>query len=194
MKKLVPLGLACIATATLFGGTQGIAQTTAEVAPSAQPMSGNVTRAAVEERAASMFARLDANSDGVLTAADRQAQARKHFDAADTNSDGMLSFAEVTAAQESRREMRKDRREQRAEARPDRGMRGSLRGRMLERADADQDGTISQAKFTGHALARFDRADADSDGTISADERRHGRFEGRGTPRGEGRSGRWQRG
>lgn len=191
MKKLVPLSLACIATTTLFAGTTALAQNAAAPASERAPRP-ELTRAAVEERASSMFARLDANADGVLNEADREAQARKRFDATDTDGDGVLSFAEVTAAQEGRRGMREERREQRAEARPERpnrgmmargGPRGSMAGpmggRMLERADTDKDGTISKAEFTGHALARFDRADTDGDGTISADERRSGRGEGR---------------
>jgi hypothetical protein len=43
---------------------------------------------------------------------------------------------------------------------------------MARMADADKDGTVTQAEFTTAALARFDRADANGDGTISGEERR----------------------
>ena len=43
---------------------------------------------------------------------------------------------------------------------------------MVRGADADNDGSVTQAEFTTAALARFDRTDANSDGTVSRDERR----------------------
>ena len=66
------------------------------------------------------------------------------------------------------------------------GMRGHG-GRMMDRADSNADAAVSQAEFTAAALARFDRADADDNGTISGDEMREGRGDGRG------RGGRWSR-
>ena len=42
---------------------------------------------------------------------------------------------------------------------------------MARDADADSDGSITQAEFASAALARFDRVDANKDGTISAEER-----------------------
>jgi len=176
MPKFLPLSLALLASTTLVAGTAALAQPT--------PEPRVMTRADAETHAAAAFARLDVNQDGNLTAADRADALRPHFDAADTDGNGQLSFAEAGAMNEMRREKRheqraersEERRENRAEHRP-RGMAMGRMGRqmggqMLESADADGNGEISQAEFTSVALSRFDRADTDSDGTISRDERR----------------------
>jgi len=186
MIRPIPLALALMATTTLFVGSQVVAQT----APAGER--AELTRADAEARALERFERLDANKDGALSEADREAQARLRFDATDTDGNGELSFAEVTAAREARHENRAERMAERGERRAGmRGMRGKrggerggLRGRMLERADADSNGSVSQAEFTSAALARFDRLDANNDGTITADERRSHRGE-RGQRRGQ---------
>lgn len=201
MFKLIPMAMATVATASIMMGTHALAQTS--------PERVELTRADAEKRAGEAFSRLDVNKDGQLNQADRDAQARLRFDATDTDGNGQLSFAEVTAEREKRRELgderraaRSERSEQRAEARSERGMRSfagrrgmrggmdrGMGGRMMERADTDNNGTITQAEFTSAALARFDSADANSDGTISADERR-----GQRGDRGDRRSNRGQRG
>ena len=134
-----------------------------------------MTRAAVEERTAARFQRMDTNADGVLDQADREAARRQAFDRVDTDRDGTLSFAEYEA-----------RRDTRAKSRASRGLDRRDRAGLTRGADADSDGTVTQAEFTSAALARFDRADADSNGTISAEERRdarhHGRHERRARP------------
>jgi Ca2+-binding EF-hand superfamily protein len=178
MNRFLPLSLAALASATLLTGTAVLAQPSPDT---------SLTRSDAEARAAQAFARLDANSDGALTPADRETFAREHFDAADTDNNGQLSFAEASAMHQQHREMRGDRREERG-ARMERmgmeRMRGPMGGQMIEGADADNNGTVSQAEFAAHALARFDRADADSNGTISADERRAMRGQMQGERRG----------
>jgi EF hand len=132
------------------------------------------------------------NSDGQLSQADRDAHARTRFDAADTDSNGQLSFAEASAMHEQRREMRSERREERGGARMERmGFGpmhgpGPMRGARLEAADTDDNGTVSQAEFTAHALTRFDAADADNNGTVTRDEMRDMRESHRGEGRGRG--------
>ena len=147
----------------------------------------DITRADAETRAARHFERMDANGDGVLNDADREARARARFDRADANGDGMLTFAETQTMRENRQEMREERRAERGERSGMRGhrmgRRGGMRGMMAERADADNDGTITQAEFTSAALTRFESADADSDGVVTADERRAQRREHRGQHR-----------
>lgn len=158
MRKSMTLLLA--ATAALTAG-----------AAYAQPEArGATTRAEVEQRTVERFGRMDANRDGVLNEADRDAARRQAFDSIDADKDGSISFAEFDA-----------RRDGRPEARAERGGRGPGRGDgrggpgMARAADADNDGTVTQAEFTTAALARFDRADANNDGTISRDERRGAR-------------------
>lgn len=151
-----PITLSFAAAGLLAGG-----------AALAQPAAGapDLTRAAAQERAASAFAKLDANADGRLDAADREARMRARFDATDTDGDGQLSFAEVAAARGERQDRRAG-----PSPRKMRGMRGAER--PMARADTDRDGAISQAEFTAAALARFERADADGDGTVTRAERR----------------------
>jgi hypothetical protein len=203
MRKIVTLS---IAAAALIGAS-GVAYAQADAAPAREPL----TRAQVEQRSAKAFGRLDANKDGVLNRADRQAardvrqqqrfarldanddgelnqadrEARRKqaFDRVDADHSGGISYDEFAALRDQRIERRGERRgpeaarfERRRPGGPD-GLRGAAgRGRLggagiARRADADRDGSITQAEFAGAALARFDRVDANKDGTISADER-----------------------
>ncbi len=183
MKKSLMIALA--ATGLTLGG--------AAIAQDQMRGGGDMTRADVETRTAERFARMDVNGDGLLNPADREARALERFNAADTNNDGALTFEESQAAREAHRETRQARRaergEQAGERRGRRGNRmgrrggrmgGGERGQMMQQADADGDGSISQAEFTTSALARFDAADANSDGTLTAEERRAQRGERRG--------------
>ena len=47
---------------------------------------------------------------------------------------------------------------------------GRFRGGITRMADADKDGTVTNAEFQAAALTRFDRLDANKDGTVTADE------------------------
>ena len=160
MTKTITLALAA---ATLAIGGAAVAQDRAERPDRAADM----TRAQAEARAATAFARMDANSDGTVNAADREARARARFAAMDTSGDGLLSFEEMQAhhaeAREDRGERQGDRRMRRGHRGGDRGMMG---GRMGENA------SMTAAQFTAAALARFDAADANNDGTLTAAERR----------------------
>jgi hypothetical protein len=138
-------------------------------APGARPMRmmADTTRAQAEQTATTMFARLDANGDGKLDAADRAAQQQARFDRLDTDGNGQLSPAEFTA-----RPARPDRAErgqpgQRAGRHGDRGAGMRMRGMPAE-------GT-TQAQFVATALEMFDRADADRNGTVTREERRAAR-------------------
>ena len=182
MRKIITLSLAGLAAFGVAGAAY--AQADNAGAPARAPL----TRAQVQERTAERFGRMDANDDGVLNQADREARQKAMFDRIDADHNGAISFAEFSAQRENRAEARGERREQRADRRGPggpgpRGMRGGPEGPRA--ADADKDGTVTQAEFTGAALARFDRADANKDGTITREERRGMRGEGR---RGPGRA------
>jgi Ca2+-binding EF-hand superfamily protein len=145
------------------------------------------TRGAVVELTDAMFARMDANGDGVLSEADKAAHMAQRFAEMDSNGDGMLSQTEFIAAHEARAEERAERKEARGERRGGErmGMRGMRGGRggpdgMIKQADSNGDGQVTKAEMQTAALARFDKADADGDGTISAEERKAVRAEGRG--------------
>lgn len=187
MTKTFTLSLA--AGALLLAGT-AIAQTPAArstATPAATPApAAEMTRDAAQQRAAQMFTRLDANADGQLDTADRQARvettATARFDRIDANSDGAISREEFAAVDALRGNGRGEGRG--GEGRMGRG------GAMIGAADADSNGTVTQAEFNTAALARFDAADANDDGTVSRAERRAARPDGMGRGgRGDGRRG-----
>ena len=103
--------------------------------------------AAMQARAAARFALTDTNGDGALsveeliTRADTARQDRaagraaEQIERADTNGDGLLQADELAA-------QRADRIEGRVEGRGDRGP-----DRMFERADADDNGSLSAEEF-----------------------------------------------
>lgn len=175
MKKMSLL----LATGALLAGGAAIAQPFGE-----RGERGPATRDAVIERTDAMFAKMDANGDGVLNDADREAKLAERFAKMDTDGDGVLSQAEFTAAHEAMRDKRAERREARAERRANTmggermGRRGGRHhgpggpGGMIKAADTNQDGQVTKAEFQTAALARFDKADADGDGTVTREERR----------------------
>lgn len=182
MRNTLKLSLAAVAALA----ASGAAYAQAERAPAERP---ELTRAQVEARTAGAFARMDLNSDGVLNQTDREAREKAAFDRIDANHDGALSFAEFSAMRDERQAARGDSGEQRADRRVPGGPGLMMGGRgpgMARGADADRDGSVTRAEFTGAALARFDRADADRDGKISGDERRGMRRFGPGFERGPG--------
>lgn len=159
-----PLAL-CLALALLASGSAAFSQ------GQERPMRGGaMTQEQAMERAMRAFARLDANSDGMLDPADRAEHRRAMFARLDADGNGGISLAEFEAAGESRvpRE------------RPVGRMVKQRIARMAARADADADGSVSEAEFRAAALARFAAADADGDGTLTREERRAQRGERRG--------------
>jgi len=199
MPKIVTLS---IAAAALIGAS-GIAYAQAENAPAREPLTrtqveqrsaeafgrldankdGVLNQADRESqreaRQQQRFARLDANDDGQLNDADREARRKEAFDRADADHSGGISYEEFAALRDQRGERRGPegaRFERRRPGGPD-GERGPGRmgGGMIRGADANNDGTVTQAEFADAALARFDRVDVNNDGTISAEERPQGR-------------------
>jgi Ca2+-binding EF-hand superfamily protein len=165
----------------------GLSLTVATLAGAAyaeQGMKGDgvTTRAEAQERAQEMFARMDANKDGKLDQADRAARRAAMFDRIDTDHNGQISRAEFDAMGSGGRGGPDGMRGHDAEGGP--GMhrwgghgRGGHRGGMMmgRMADANKDGTITQAEFVSAAMQRFDRADANHDGTVTREERQAAR-------------------
>ena len=155
-----------------------------------------VTRAEAQAQATQMFAKLDANKDGKIDAADRAAQhaerQAKRFTAIDADGNGSISKAEWDKHGADRAAKRAERGDKRADAgargegKRD-GMRGpgkrgghhGMRGGMMGKADTNGDKAISQAEFQAAALARFDAADANKDGRVTPEERKAQRGEWR---------------
>lgn len=141
------------------------------------------TRAEAQAKAAEMFARMDANKDGKLDAADRAAKRTemqaKMFERLDADKDGNISKAEWDQHGADRAANRAERGEPRADAgegkrgmRGHHGKRGGHHDMMMGKADTDGDKAISQAEFQTAALARFDAADANKDGQVTPEERK----------------------
>lgn len=164
---------------------------------------GVLTRAEAQASAEQMFARMDANKDGKVDAADRAARRTemqaKRFAALDANKDGSISKAEWDQHSADRAAKRAERGEKRAAAGEARGgkrgdgMRGhhgkrgghhggrhGAMGGGWMKADTNGDKAITQAEFTASALARFDRMDANKDGQVTAEERQAARQAMRG--------------
>ncbi|WP_284124124.1 EF-hand domain-containing protein [Parerythrobacter aestuarii] len=168
-----------LATGALLAGGAAIAQPFGERAER-----GPATRDTVIERTDAMFAKMDANGDGVLSEADREAKMAERFAQMDTDGDGVLSRTEFAAAHEAMRDKRAERREARAERRANNpggermGRHGGRHhgqggpGGMIRAADANGDGQVTKAELQTAALARFDKADTDGDGTVTREERR----------------------
>jgi len=124
------------------------------------------------------MARMDSNSDGILTRDEAIAPALARFDRADANSDGQIDEAERTAMREQRQARRTERR---AERQANRAERRANR----PNPDANGDGRITRDEFAVRAVERFNGADANSDGTVTRDERRAARAAHRAERRGE---------
>ncbi len=135
----------------------------------------DVTRAQAEEQAGKMFDRMDANKDGKLDAADREARQKARFDRFDTNKDGSISREEFSARPDRTRAAPDG---QKAEGKREgkrfggrhhggwhRGGHGGM-GMMKQGA-----GPVAKADFVAAHLARFDAADADKNGVLTAQER-----------------------
>lgn len=141
---------------------------------------GVTTRAEAQAHASEMFAKLDGNKDGKLDPADRAAHQAAMFDRLDTNKDGTISREEFASAHPDRGERGPGARAERGgehggEHRHRMGRHGGRGGMMMVRmADADKDGSVTQAEFSTAALTHFDRADANKDGQLSREERRAG--------------------
>ena len=127
------------------------------------------------------FADLDADNSGLITVEDLQANAKARFDEADVNKDGQLDLDEMKAQAKARM----DERLKAAEEAGRTGRRGTpdaatiekrlgwMAEEMLERRDADKNGTLSLAEVSPEQAKldrMIDRFDTDDDNAISTAE------------------------
>ena len=104
-----------------------------------------------------MFARADADEDGVLTEAELPPTLWERLSAADTDEDGKLTLDELTSFT------------------PERGPHGPPHagpgeGDALERFDQNDDGALTEDELPEKLWVHIAPADADGDGSISAEE------------------------
>ena len=214
MRKFAPLVFATLSAAALGAAAYAAPTPAASGAPrhGGPRHLGPVTRAEAQSRADALFARLDANGDGVIDARDRQARQAERFARLDTDHNGSLSPQEFAAAAPGPRGPvgafagKPGDRPAAPDGPPPAGFEGrhmgkrgpmGLAGRhggfggpgkLVREADVNHDGTISKAEFEAFSLARFDAADTNHDGTVSADERKAAMKAARGELRGQWRA------
>src|SRR5690606_28300302 len=105
---------------------------------------GDLTRAEAQQHAAQAFERLDANGDGRLDAADREARHQARFDRLDANGDGAISREEFATIRAERGDgPRAERRSLRRAPVVTRGPAAPMRG-LRHNADADNDGIVTR--------------------------------------------------
>jgi Ca2+-binding EF-hand superfamily protein len=105
-----------------------------------------------DERAREHADRLDADHDGVVTAAEFSAAAKAKYAALDVRHDGKVTAADLAASAHAQR----------------RALRAAQR--IVARVDANGDGAISKDEAVAAARQRFARLDRNGDGFIDADE------------------------
>ena len=194
MKEFISGGV-CLAA--LFTAAAAIAQpaptpTSLPTAPHARRsfFNSDQPRSGVAAHVAKMFAQLDLNHDGFITADELAAskakfedrlsksapkRTEKAFNRLDTNHDGQITLAEAEAARAARAKANSS------------GKHRSASNSLFTRADANKDGIVSRAEYEaavasgkiksrhanmrGSAIARlFDTADVNKDGRVSLEE------------------------
>lgn len=196
MKKAITTLALGLSVAALAAG--GIAYAEAQAARPEIDADGDgvFTRAEVQKGAEAMFAALDANHDGKLDMADRQAHRAtmrgRMFDRIDSDHDGRITRDEFLADRDS------DGPDGDGADGPDgkpgphgpgmggpgmdrprmdgphamHGGHGGMAMMLARMADADGNGAVSQAEFAAAAMKHFDMADANRDGKVTAEERK----------------------
>lgn len=136
----------------------------------------DMTRAQAQAKAEAAFAELDANRDGRLDQADRAARKAGMFDRIDTDRNGSISRAEFDAMHAKRGGMHEGAGHRMAgqHGKMSGRMKGKMEGKMGDMMGADAEPITRQA-FVDRALSRFDRADANRDGTVTQAERKAAR-------------------
>jgi Ca2+-binding EF-hand superfamily protein len=111
-----------------------------------------------QRMAADMMARMDANHDGVVTAAENVAAAEAMFAKVDADHDGRVTATEMAAGHGMM--MREKRIVRRGHGGPD----------MLAMMDANHDGAVTEAEHAAAARTMFTRADSNHDSYVTQDE------------------------
>ncbi|ACT58973.1 EF-hand domain-containing protein [Hirschia baltica] len=90
---------------------------------------------------AEMIEKFDADGDGKLSDAEKDAAKRAKFEAIDANSDGKLTSEEITSFHEAERVKRK----------------AEMQSKHFEKIDADADGVVSLEEFSESKMMKHDR-------------------------------------
>ncbi|GGB88263.1 hypothetical protein GCM10011494_03210 [Novosphingobium endophyticum] len=173
MRRIKGISIAISAAALAMCGI-AYAQMSGDKAGFDANSDGVIARAEAQAAAKAMFAKFDANKDGKLDQSDREAHHQemrgKMFEMLDTDKDGSISKQEFMAGKRPGREGMRG--HHGAGMGKHLGKHGGGHGMMMmQKADADNDGAVSQAEFLAAANKRFDMADANKDGNVTKEER-----------------------
>lgn len=151
---------------------------------------GQLTKAEMDAaHAARMDGRGGKRMENITDAQKAEWQAKKaerhaaHFTAMDTDKNGSLSETEFSAGHAMMHDGKGDDmgdHQGRHHGKRGHHGRGGMGGMMMQNADANKDGAISQAEFSTAALTRFDGMDTDKNGIVSKDEHKAARAEWKG--------------
>lgn len=133
---------------------------------------GIATTAAAHE-SGGMFAMMDTNKDGAVSAAEHAAAVNKMFGEMDANGDGKVTAAEMDAHHPM---MKKEPAATGTKTMNDAAMdHGAMHGAMssaekIASMDTDGDGVLTKSEYTTGAQAKFSEMDTDGNGSLSRQE------------------------
>lgn len=141
-------------------------------------------------RGEKMFARMDSNSDGVLTRSEFTGGAEKRFAHLDSNSDGSVTKEEFNQPRGPRGGHAK--KGDGTEGEKQKGNRPAPSAEQIERwkahhearfaaLDTNKSGKVEKAEMSAEALARFKEIDADKNGVLTKAELQKHHAERRGS-------------
>jgi Ca2+-binding EF-hand superfamily protein len=135
------------------------------------------SRADAQARVRSMFDRIDANHDGVITRAEFDAYRTARLAAWQAGRGERIDRAFAAMDADGSGEVSKDEFDRFADSDKARLLRLAAQRRLaggswFDRADANHDDKVTLDEAQNSAMAIFDAADADHDGTVTPQERR----------------------
>ena len=105
------------------------------------------------------FAKLDVNSDGVITKEEAKGRLLKHFDKIDTDKNGSISATEFSAIEKMHKG--KDHKK---------GNKQQNYKQSFAKLDVNSDGVITKEEAKGRLLKHFNKVDTDANGSITSAE------------------------
>lgn len=160
-----------IGTAMAVSFAVAVAAVTPTQADGDNKGNSSISKAEMMAKSSARFDQMDANRDGRIDAADRDARLKSRFASIDTDKNGSLSETEFAAAHAGRDGMHAMGGERRHERGGHNGRRAHHDGGMLRAADSDGDGVITRAEMIAGANAHFVKMESNGDGQISRAER-----------------------